>query len=86
METSSWVSQREAAFALGTSERTLHRMRSDETLTAGKCWRRKIPHNKNSHVLYILEACNAALSCAATAQQMESDQLFQLRAIEVGEA
>jgi len=81
-----WATQHDAADFLSMSERSLQRLRSDGTLTAGKCWRRKIPHNKNSHVLYNLEACEAVLSGTAKAQQMEVDHLSKVQAIEVGEA
>ena len=70
-----WVSQRDAAFALSTSERTLARMRADGLLPVGQCWRRKIPTNKNSHCLYNLEACIDVLSGQARAAELEQDLL-----------
>ena len=68
-----WVPQREAAFALSTSERTLSRMRNDGTLVQGICWRGKVPHNRNSHILYDLEKCIDELSGQARAAQLETD-------------
>ena len=69
------VSQREAAFALSTSERTLARLRATGILTAGVCWQRKNPTNKNSHCLYNLESCLDVLSGKAKAAEMETDLL-----------
>ena len=77
------VSQRDAAKKLGVSERTLYRLRSDGTLPAGKCWRRKIPQNCNSHVLYDIPACIAVLSGVARAEYMEQDQLDATRRKEI---
>ena len=80
-----WVPQRDAAFALSTSERTLARMRADGLLPIGKCWRRKIPTNKNSHCLYNLEACLDVLSGQAKAAELEQDLLSQSRVEELAE-
>ena len=79
------VSQREAAFALSTSERTLARLRATGILTAGVCWQRKNPTNKNSHCLYNLEACMDVLSGQAKAAELEQDLLSQSRVQELGE-
>ena len=81
----SWVSQREAAFALSTSERTLARMRAEGLLPVGHCWRRKIPTNKNSHCLYDIEACIDVLSGQAKAAELEQDLLSQSRVQELAE-
>ena len=80
-----WVSQRDAAFALSTSERTLARMRADGLLPVGQCWRRKIPTNKNSHCLYDIEACIDVLSGQAKAAELEQDLLSQSRVQELAE-
>ncbi len=56
-----WVSQKTASAYLGISERTLYKMRKREVLTEGNCWRRKIPTNPNSHILYNLEDCEQRL-------------------------
>ncbi len=80
-----WVSQRDAAFALSTSERTLARMRADGLLPVGHCWRRKIPTNKNSHCLYDIEACIDVLSGQAKAAELEQDLLSQSRVQELAE-
>ena len=77
------VSQREAAEALAVSERTLARLRSDGTLPPGECWRRKVPQNSNSHVLYDLPACIDVLTGLARAELMEKDQLEAIRKKEV---
>ena len=37
-------------------------MRKQGVLTQGDCWRRKIPTNPNSHVLYELENCEMKLT------------------------
>ena len=60
--TKKWVSQRIASDFLGVSERTLLTMRKQGVLTQGDCWRRKIPTNPNSHVLYELENCEIKLT------------------------
>ena len=79
------VSQREAAFALSTSERTLARLRATGILTAGICWQRKNPTNKNSHCLYNLEACLDVLSGQSKAAEMEADLLAKSETKEVTE-
>jgi len=79
------VSQREAAFALSTSERTLARLRSTGVLPIGTCWQRKNPTNKNSHCLYNLEACLDVLSGQAKAAEMETDLLAKSEKKEVTE-
>ena len=79
------VSQREAAFALSTSERTLARLRATGVLPIGQCWQRKNPTNKNSHCLYNLEACIEVLSGQAKAAELESDLLAQSKTNEVVE-
>ena len=79
------VSQREAAFALSTSERTLARLRATGILTAGICWQRKNPTNKNSHCLYNIEACIEVLSGQSKAAEMEADLLSQSRVQELAE-
>ena len=80
-----WVSQRDAAFALSTSERTLARMRANGLLPVGHCWRRKIATNKNSHCLYDIEACIEVLSGQAKAAELEQDLLSQSRVQELAE-
>ena len=57
-----WVSQKTASGYFGISERTLLTMRHQKVLTEGDCWRRKIPTNPNSHVLYNLENCEQRLT------------------------
>ena len=79
------VSQREAAFALSTSERTLARLRSTGVLPIGTCWQRKNPTNKNSHCLYNLEACMDVLSGQSKAAEMETDLLTKSEKKEVTE-
>ena len=85
MTFSKWATQYDAALFLCMSERSLHRLRNDGTLIPGKCWRRKIPHNKNSHVLYNLEVCEAVLSGSTAAEQMEIDQLSKVENVEISE-
>ena len=86
MDTLVWVSQSVAASALSTSVRTLSRMRVDSTLPQGRCWRRKIPHNPNSHVIYNLEACIDVLNGQARAAQIEQDRLSKITETEVSQA
>ncbi len=81
-----WATQHDAALFLCMSERTLYRLRNDGTLIPGKCWRRKIPHNKNSHVLYNIPACLEVLSGVAAASEMEQDRLSTHRKSEVAQA
>ena len=57
-----WVNQKTASTWFGISERTLLNMRNQKVLTEGDCWRRKIPTNSNSHVLYQLENCENKLT------------------------
>ena len=80
-----WVPQRDAAFALSTSERTLARMRADGVLPVGHCWRRKIPNNRNSHCLYDIEACIDVLNGQARAAELEQDLLAHSRDKEVSD-
>ena len=69
------VSQRDAAYVLSTSERTLARLRATGVLPIGRCWQRKNPTNKNSHCLYNIEACIEVLSGQSKAAEMETDLL-----------
>lgn len=57
---SQWVKPRDAADALGVSERTLLRWRSAGFLKPGTHWRRKFP-SPNSHVLYDLAAVESVM-------------------------
>lgn len=66
-----WVTQREAALHFRISERTLIRLRTDGTLSSGICWIRKVPTNRNSHVIYDLEACDHAMSAHTAAAAIE---------------
>jgi len=70
-----WLPQRSAADRLCLSERTLIRLRKSGVLTPGTCWRRKVPSNPNSHVVYDLSACEFALAAATHAALIEQDQL-----------
>ena len=79
------VSQRDAAYALSTSERTLARLRATGVLPIGRCWQRKNPTNKNSHCLYNLEACIEVLSGQSKAAEMEADLLSKSEKKEVTE-
>ena len=79
------VSQRDAAYALSTSERTLARLRATGVLPIGRCWQRKNPTNKNSHCLYNLEACIEVLSGQSKEAEIEQDLLSQSRVQELEE-
>jgi len=48
-------------------------------LTAGKCWRRTIPDNLNSHVIYNIPACQEVLSGITAGLEMEQDNLSSSR-------
>ena len=69
------VTQKVASDWLGISERTLLTMRNKGLLIEGTCWRRKIPQNPNSHVLYHLENCEEVLNGLQRARSMEQDLL-----------
>lgn len=60
-----WLSQKQAAQVLNVSERTLARLRQTG-MEPGTCWRRKVPNNPNSHVLYNIERCDEYLHHLAT--------------------
>jgi len=77
------VSQRDAAYVLSTSERTLARLRATGVLPIGRCWQRKNPTNKNSHCLYNIEACIEVLSGQSKAAEMETDLLANSKKKEV---
>ena len=62
-----YVSSAEAAMLLGLSERSLLRLRDDQTLLPGTCWIRKNPRNPSSAVRYDVEACRRALIDATIA-------------------
>ena len=70
-----YVPQRMAAEYFSVSERTLLTMRQKGMLIEGTCWRRKIPQNPNSHVLYNLENCEEVLNGLARSRTMETDLL-----------
>ena len=65
-----WYSQKKAEY-FSISERTCLTMRQTGMLIEGTCWRRKIPQNPNSHVLYHLENCEEVLSGLQRARSME---------------
>ena len=69
------VTQKVASEWFSISERTLLTMRNNGLLIEGTCWRRKIPQNPNSHVLYNLDACEEVLSGLARARSMETNLL-----------
>ena len=75
MEINEWVKTRKAESLLCLSERTLLRLRQKKILTAGKCWRRTIPDNLNSHVIYNIPACQEVLSGITAGLEMEQDNL-----------
>ena len=66
-----WYSQKETAEYFSISERTCLTMRQTGMLIEGTCWRRKIPQNPNSHVLYHLENCEEVLLGLQRARSME---------------
>ena len=74
---SKYVSQKIAAEYFSVSERTLLTMRQTGMLIEGSCWRRKIPQNPNSHVLYNLDACEEVLIGLQRARSMEQDLLVR---------
>ena len=76
-----WYSQNEAAEYFSISERTCLTMRQTGMLIEGTCWRRKIPQNPNSHVLYNLQACEEVLSGLARARTMETDLLIKKKEV-----
>ena len=74
---SKYVPQKIAAEYFSVSERTLLTMRQTGMLIEGSCWRRKIPQNPNSHVLYHLENCEEVLNGLQRARSMEQDLLVK---------
>ena len=72
---SKYVPQKIAAEYFSVSERTLLKMRQTGMLIEGSCWRRKIPQNPNSHVLYHLENCEEVLNGLQRSRSMEQDLL-----------
>ncbi len=66
-----WYSQKETAEYFSISERTCLTMRQTGMLIEGTCWRRKIPQNPNSHVLYHIENCEEVLNGLQRARSME---------------
>ena len=75
------VTQKVASDWLGISERTLLTMRNKGLLIEGTCWRRKIPQNPNSHVLYHLENCEEVLNGLQRARSMEPDLLIKKKEV-----
>ena len=80
-----WVKTREAEELLCLSERSLLRLRKNKTLIAGKCWRRTIPDNLNSNVIYNIPACLDILNGISAATELEQDLLSQSRVQELAE-
>ena len=76
-----YVPQRMAAEYFSVSERTLLTMRQKGMLIEGTCWRRKIPQNPNSHVLYNLENCEEVLNGLHRARAMEHDLLIKKKEV-----
>ena len=74
---SKYVPQKIAAEYFSVSERTLLKMRQTGMLIEGSCWRRIIPQNPNSHVLYNLDACEKVLIGLQRARSMEQDLLVK---------
>ena len=74
---SKYVPQKIAAEYFSVSERTLLTMRQTGMLIEGSCWRRKIPQNPNSHVLYNIDACEEVLLGLQQARSMEQDLLVK---------
>ena len=67
-----WYTQKEAAEYFSISERTCLTMRQKGMLIEGVCWRKKIPQNPNSHVIYHLENCEEVLNRLARARSLET--------------
>ena len=72
-----WYTQKETAEYFSISERTCLTMRQTGMLIEATCWRRKIPQNPNSHVLYNLENCEEVLNRLQRARSMEQDLLVR---------
>ena len=72
-----WYSQKDTAEYFSISERTFLTMRQKGMLIEGTCWRRKIPQNPNSHVLYNIDACEEVLLGLQQARSMEQDLLVK---------
>ena len=72
-----WYTQKETSDYFSISERTLLTMRQKGMLIEGSCWRRKIPQNPNSHILYHLENCEEVLNRLQRERSMEQDLLVK---------
>ena len=81
--TKEWAKTREAEVLLGISERSLLRLRKNKVLTPGHCWRRTIPNNVNSNVIYNIPACLEVLNGIAAANEVEQDLLEKEKQSEV---
>ena len=79
--TKKWYSQKEAAEYFSISERTCLTMRQTGMLIEGTCWRRIIPQNPNSLVLYHLENCEEVLNGLQRARSMEQDLLIKKKEV-----
>ena len=79
--TKKWYSQKETAEYFSISERTCLTMRQTGMLIEGTCWRRKIPQNPNSHVIYHLENCEEVLNGLARARTIEQDLLINKKEV-----
>ena len=78
-----WVKTRDAEKILCISERSLLRLRKNKTLLAGTCWRRTIPNNLNSHIIYNIHECLEILNGISKATEMEVDLLAKDEKLEV---
>ena len=78
-----WVKTRVAEELLCLSERSLLRLRKNKILSPGKCWRRTIPNNLNSNVIYNIPECQKILSGITAATEIETDLLAKSEKKEV---
>lgn len=65
-----WMGSRQAARALGMSERTLRKWRAGGVLKPGEHYRRKGP-NARSELIYNVQACEAAMGAFTTETAIE---------------
>ena len=66
-----WMTCAELAEGMGISERTIYRLRKDGVFKEGKDFRRKIPDNPRSSLIYNRESCEKAYFLVTSGRRLE---------------
>jgi excisionase family DNA binding protein len=66
-----WLTCSELAEQLNISERTIYRLRRDGVFKEGKDFRRKLPENPRSSLIYNLESCEKAHFLVSSGRRLE---------------